>query len=65
MTQTQQILTALQQGDRITPIDALSRFGCFRLSARIADIKRQGYRVKDKYIKLMTGNKVKEYWMEG
>ncbi len=63
-SQTQRILTALQQGERITPLDALDRFGCFRLSARIADIEKQGYRVNRKMIKLCNGNRFKEYWME-
>jgi len=63
-SQTAQILTALQSGDRLTPIDALNRFGCFRLSARVSDIKDRGYRVQDKYVKMVDGTKFKEYWME-
>ena len=64
MSQTQQILTALQAGERITPLDALDKWGCFRLSARIADIKEMGYEVLSQFIKLVDGTKFKEYWME-
>ena len=40
MTQTQQIRQELVDNpDGITPMDALEKFGCFRLGARIHDIK--------------------------
>lgn len=32
----------LESGHSITPLDALKLFSCFRLSARIYDLKRQG-----------------------
>ena len=41
-TQTAQIRKALEKGESITAKDALSRFGCFRLAARIYDLKRDG-----------------------
>ena len=43
MTQSDQILAHLLQGKTITPIEALDRFGCFRLGARIYDLKRRGF----------------------
>ena len=46
MTQTESILEALQHGDRLTPIDALERFRCFRLAARIDDLRRAGYMIQ-------------------
>ena len=30
----------------ITPMDALKYFGCFRLSARIHDLRDKGYEIK-------------------
>ena len=44
-SQSQRILAYLQQGNSITPIDALELFGCFRLSARIADLRHLGYSI--------------------
>ena len=44
--QAQQILNHLQQGAKITPIDALNQFGCFRLAARIHDLKKKGWNIK-------------------
>lgn len=41
-TQCRQIRKALESGERLTPLDALNRFGCFRLGARIYDLKKEG-----------------------
>ena len=38
-TQNAQIRAALLKGKRITPLSALNDFGCFRLSARIFDLR--------------------------
>lgn len=42
-SQCKQILSHLQAGNTISPIGALERFGCFRLSARIYDLREQGH----------------------
>lgn len=59
--QSHEILRALQSGERITPLDALSRFGCLRLGARIYDLKRQGFSIKSRMIKTSNGKRVSEY----
>jgi len=43
MTQEQMVLEHLQSGKSITPIDALNLYGCFRLSAIIFNLKRDGH----------------------
>lgn len=45
MTQTDRILKALQSGQKLTPMAALKRFGCFRLAARVYELRRKGYDV--------------------
>ncbi|AIL33108.1 helix-turn-helix domain-containing protein [Basilea psittacipulmonis] len=45
MAQAEQILEFLKKGNPITPIDALNLFGCFRLGARIFDLRREGYNI--------------------
>jgi hypothetical protein len=42
MTQTDVIRSYLLNGHSITPIDALQRFGCFRLAARIDELRKAG-----------------------
>lgn len=39
MTQTVAVLAYLRDGHSLTAIEALERFGCFRLAARISDVK--------------------------
>jgi hypothetical protein len=41
-TQNTLIRNYLENGNSITPLDALKLFGCFRLSARIHDLRSQG-----------------------
>lgn len=41
-TQLAMIAAALKRGESLTPQDALSRFGCFRLAARIYDLRTEG-----------------------
>lgn len=44
-TQSARILRWLKTGRSITPMDALQRFGCFRLAARIYDLRKEGYQI--------------------
>ena len=39
ISQTTKILEALKDGEEISPLDALNRFGCFRLGARVYDLR--------------------------
>lgn len=42
-SQNKQILAHLEAGLSITPLEALKRYGCFRLGARIHDLRAKGY----------------------
>lgn len=42
-SQNEQILQHLKRGRKITPLDALNKFGCLRLAARISDLRGQGH----------------------
>ena len=41
MTQSQEIMIYLHKHGSITPMDALREFGCFRLGARIWDLRHE------------------------
>lgn len=45
-SQNGQILELLQSGGTITQGEAASNFGCWRLSARIADLRSYGFPVQ-------------------
>ena len=49
-SQKEMILEYLQLGHPITPIEALRYFGCFRLGARIADLKRDGHPIRTELV---------------
>ena len=40
-SQTARIKAALLRGEKLTPMDALRRFGCFRLGARIWELRNE------------------------
>lgn len=50
MNQKQQIAKYLSKGKSITPMDALKKFGCFRLAARIADLRNEGINIATKIV---------------
>jgi hypothetical protein len=49
-TQNEQIKAYLTKGKSITPLDALNKFGCFRLSARIKNLRDEGLKIATKYV---------------
>ena len=49
MNQRNQILIYLQEYGSITPMDALKAFGCFRLGARIFELRKGGHDIKTLY----------------
>ena len=44
-TQSELILDHLKSGKPLTSLDALIKFGCFRLGARIFDLKQDGHNI--------------------
>lgn len=44
-TQSQQILWYMRNRGMITSMDAIKEFGCTRLAARIADLRKEGYTI--------------------
>jgi hypothetical protein len=45
MSQETEILSTLQSGRSLTSIQALQEFGCFRLAARINDLRYAGHKI--------------------
>ena len=63
MSQSARILEHLRLHGAITPMDALRQFGCFRLGARIWDLKRQGHRIKSTTV-CANGKRFARYELE-
>jgi hypothetical protein len=64
-TQAGRILAYLRAGNRLTALDALESFGCFRLAARIHELRREGWAIEERTVETRGGKRVAEYSMEG
>ena len=49
-TQLFKIASHLSKGRSLTPMEALNRYGCFRLAARIHDLRGLGINIKQSTI---------------
>lgn len=64
MSQSDAILEHLKAGNSITPVDALRDFGCFRLAARIDDLRQRGHDIETVTEK-RNGKKYARYLLRG
>lgn len=56
------ILAHLKQFGSIEPLTALREYGCYRLGARISDLRKEGYNITTEYKQArskITGNMVR------
>jgi uncharacterized protein (DUF1684 family) len=60
-TQNAAILAFLQAGNTLTSLDALDRFGCNRLAARVADLREAGHPITAQMVTLANGKRVAQY----
>lgn len=49
MTQNERVLAYIQDFGSISPLEAVADIGCYRLSARIKDLRDMGYNIFSKY----------------
>lgn len=60
-SQNDAILQHLQSGKHINPIQALNNYGCFRLGARIYNLKKMGYKIRTRIIISKGGKHFAQY----
>jgi hypothetical protein len=63
-SQNAQILAYLQSGKKLTPIEALQKFGTLRLSARVNDLRNEGHDIKTQIINTPTHKYVAQYYVQ-
>lgn len=56
-SQNKRILEHLSLGRTITSLEALSLFQCFRLAARISDLKGKGHNVQSEMVQVGSNKK--------
>ena len=54
----------LLNGYSLTQLEALNQFGCFRLAARISDLRDKGLNVVTDMITLDNGKRVARYFLK-
>ena len=57
------ILAYLNRGHSITAMEALDLFGCFRLAARIGELKEAGHKIASEPFVTDSGKRVSRYWI--
>jgi hypothetical protein len=58
-SQNKRIRNYLESGRTLTPLDALYQFSCFRLGARINDLKREGMNIETEIIEITSDGRKK------
>ena len=61
LTQAQSVLHHMKTIGPITALDALNDFGCFRLAARISDLRAEGHDIESNPFKTSGGATIAEY----
>lgn len=60
-SQNRRILSALLAGETLTDLDALRRFDCRRLGARIYDIQKSGHKIIHEWVVTPSKKRVMSY----
>ena len=60
MTMKTDLIKELRAG-WLTPIGALQKARCFSLSQRVGELRRDGYTIEDRWVRLGDGKRVKTY----
>lgn len=61
ITQCEMIIDYLDEYGSITPLEAMRDLGIYRLASRIADLKKQGYKIKSKMVSVEARNGGRTY----
>lgn len=62
MMQNKEILSYMRIHGSVTPIEALNAVGCFRLAARISDLRRAGHRIES-VLEERNGKRYARYYL--
>ncbi len=61
--QRQVILDFLTTGHSLTSLEALERFGCFRLASRISELRKLGHKIPKEIITTESGARIARYYL--
>lgn len=53
-TQAEMVLDYIKEFGSITPLEAIIDIGCYRLAARVSDLRKKGYPIKTKMVSVQN-----------
>ena len=59
--QKEKIKAYLEKGKGLTALEALIKFGCFRLAARIRELSEEGVKIQKEWVKTKNGKRITRY----
>lgn len=62
-SQNEMVLSHLKSGKKLSPLEALERYGIFRLGGRVYDLKKQGHEIVTEMV-TKNGKRFAEYRLE-
>ena len=62
--QSQEILSRLLSGDRLTAKDAALEMSVWRLAARCFDLRSLGWNIQSQTVRTEGGTRFSEYWID-
>jgi hypothetical protein len=62
-SQNDLILDHLKSGNTLTPLEAMYKFNCLRLSGRILDLRKSGHHIITENYKTPSGKHVARYYL--
>lgn len=64
-SQCYELLRAFQRGERLTTMEAFSKYGITTISQRVGELKRKyGWTIFSETVEIRAGTRVSRYWME-
>ena len=63
-SQCAKILRHIKQYGSISPLDALRKYGCMRLGARVYELKSEGYKIKADIVYNTKGKRFAVYYLK-
>ena len=61
MSQESNILKALKKGQKLTQLDAISEWNCYRLGARCFDLRQKGHKIITEMVTSSSGHHFARY----
>lgn len=62
-SQRTQIINHLMTKGPLTVLTAIKYIGCYAISQRCGELRREGFAIESRWVELESGKKVKEYYM--